>query len=196
MKYIKSLYFFVKADNQHSLIAICILTYFLVATLYVAAGAPPSGDEPHYLLISETLIKYHSLDVLRAYEHKDYLSFYPRTMHSHLAVVQGRIVSVHQPGGPILWLIPFLLFGRLGAIWFMAAVSVFIILNVYRFLLAMEILQPIAFKVSLALALASPLCIYAHMNFVEPIGALICIYVLRKFIENDVSLRVLLLSSL
>src|SRR5260370_20105643 len=56
------------ASAEHSLIAICTLTYFLVATIYVAIGSWPSGDEPHYLLISETLIKYHSLDVLKRSE--------------------------------------------------------------------------------------------------------------------------------
>jgi len=185
------------AGNERSLITICTLTYFLVAICFVTKmGALPSGDEPHYLMISETLIRYHSLDIMRAYEHKDYLSFYPGTLGPHIVIVRGRILQIHQPGGPILWLIPFLLFGRLGAIWFMAAVSVLIILNIYRFLLATRIRQPIAYDVSLTLALASPLFIYAHMNFVEPIGALVCVYILRKFIESDASLSVLLLSSI
>jgi hypothetical protein len=188
---------FTTAGNERSLITISTLTYFLVAIIYVMKiGASPSGDEPHYLLISETLIKYHSFDVMRAYEHKDYLSFYPNTLDPHVVSVQGRIVSKHQMGGPALWLIPFLLFGRLGAIWFIGTVCVLIVLNIYRLLLAMEIRQPIAFDVSLALALASPLCIYAHLTFVEPIGALVCVYVLRKFIESDVSLSALLLSSI
>src|SRR5947207_5619549 len=196
MKYIKSFYLFVKADNQRSLIAICTLTYFLVATIYVAIGSWPSGDEPHYLLISETLIKYHSFDVLKAYQHRDYFSFYPGQLTPHVVRVQGSVLPLHNVGGPILWLIPFFLLGRLGAIWFMAAVSILIVLNIYKLLLAMEIRQRIAFDVSLALALASPLCIYAHLDFVEPIAALACIYVLRKFIESDVRLFALLLSSM
>ena len=184
------------ASAEHSLIAICTLTYFLVATIYVAIGSWPSGDEPHYLLISETLIKYHSLDVLKAYQHRDYLSFYPDQLGPQVVSVQGRVLPLHDVGGPILWLIPFFLLGRLGAVWFMAAISIFIVLNIYKLLLAMEIRQHIAFDVSLALALASPLCIYAHLDFVEPIAALACVYVLRKFIESDVCLSALLLSSM
>ncbi|HEY4035365.1 MAG TPA: hypothetical protein VGL94_15515 [Ktedonobacteraceae bacterium] len=196
MKYIKSLYLFVRADHLRSLIAICTLTYLLVSTLYVAIGYWPSGDEPHYLLISETLIKYHSLDVMKAYQHRDYLSFYPGLLTPHIVRVQGRVLPLHDVGGPILWLIPFFLFGRLGAVWFMAAISVLIVLNIYKLLLAMEIQQCIAFNVSLALALASPLCIYAHLNFIEPIAALVCVYVLRKFIERNVHISTLLMSSI
>jgi hypothetical protein len=193
----RRLLMFTIARNERSLIIISAVTYFLVAIVYVVKlGAWPSGDEPHYLLMTETLIKYHSLDIMRAYEHGDYWSFYPAILDPQIVWANGRMLPIHQIGASVLWLIPFWLFGRLGAVWFMSAVCVLIVLNMYWFLLAAKICQPIAHDVGLMLALASPLCIYAHMVFVEPIGAFVCIYVMRKFIECDTSLPVWLLSSI
>jgi hypothetical protein len=37
----------------------------------------PTGDEPHYLVISQTLLLYHSLDGTLDYTHGDYKAFYP-----------------------------------------------------------------------------------------------------------------------
>src|ERR1700737_2591773 len=76
-----------------------------VAVLY-ARTIWPTGDEPHYLVISQTLLKYHSLDVARTYQNRDYLSFYNGVLDlSHTVTnYQGRQVSVHGVGGPILWL--------------------------------------------------------------------------------------------
>ena len=82
--------------EERSLLAICTLTYFLVAPLYIAIGSWPSGDESHYLLISETLIKYHSFDVLKAYQHRDYFSFFPGQLTPHVVRVQGRVLPLHK----------------------------------------------------------------------------------------------------
>jgi hypothetical protein len=37
----------------------------------------PSGDEPHYLIISQAIEKYGSLEVQRIYDNRDYSVFYP-----------------------------------------------------------------------------------------------------------------------
>ena len=37
----------------------------------------PSGDEPHYLIISQAIEKYGSLQVQRIYDNREYSVFYP-----------------------------------------------------------------------------------------------------------------------
>jgi hypothetical protein len=60
----------------------------------------------------------------------------------------------------------------------------------------MNICQRYAFIVSLAYAIASPFYIYAHLTFIEPIGAFVCIYVLRKIFQKELSASDILISSL
>lgn len=177
------------------LAAICSILFFTTSLVDVHTSLP-LGDEPHFLVISQTLLKYHSLDVTLDYIHRDYYAFYPLPIDPHLSRnVYGQLLPLHNIGGPVLWLIPFALFGRLGAMWFMSLVSVLIILNLYKLLLTMNIRHSYAFLVSLAYAIASPLYIYSHLNFIEPIGALLCIYVFRKVLQETVSVSDVFISS-
>jgi hypothetical protein len=171
------------------LILCCSIVFFITSFIYVRFSSPPSGDEPHYLVISQTLLKYHSLDVMSDYTNGDYHAFYPGRIDPHLSYgAHGQLLPLHSIGAPILWLIPFLVLGRLGAVFFISLVSLLIILNIYKLLVAMKISQKNAFIVSLAYTIASPVYMYSHLTFIEPVGALICIYVLRKIVQKELKI--------
>jgi hypothetical protein len=160
---------------------------FLLAVAVQYAGATwPTGDEPHYLVISETLLKYHSLDVAKTYQNRDYLSFYNGTLDlSHTVTNQlGRRVSVHGVGGPVLWLPLFAVAGRMGAILFMAGVSLLVIVDIFRFLEEQGIRTTSAVAVAAVFAAASPFFAFAHLTFVDLIGAWAVIYVFRKALKK------------
>jgi hypothetical protein len=186
--------------NKHLLLLLilsCSIVFFTTAFIYAQLSSPPSGDEPHYLIISQTLLKYHNLNVMLDYSHGDYRAFYPYNIDPHLSHgANGQLLPLHSIGAPLLWLLPFYLLGRLGAVFFISLLSVLIILNIYKFLITMNIGAKYAFVVCLAYAIASPLYMYSHLTFIEPVGALICIYVLRKIFQNELSLSGLLVSSL
>src|SRR4030088_2932473 len=132
---------------------------FLVAVAVLYARTTwPTGDEPHYLVISETLVKYHSLDVAKTHQNRDYLSFYNGVLDlSHtVANRHGRQVSVHGVGGPILWLPLFAVAGRMGAILFMAGVSLLVIVEIFRFLEEQGIRKTSAVAVAAVFAVATP----------------------------------------
>ena len=193
---IKNLYYYLKKHRLLTLALISGLLFFTTSLVYVEVGAYPSGDEPHYLVISQTLLKYHSLSVMLDYKNGDYRSFYPINLDPHITInVRGQVMPLHSIGGPILWLIPFFLLGRLGAVEFMSLVTVLIVLNIYKFLRSMDISEGTAFIVSLGYAVASPLYIYSYRTFIEPIGTLVCIYVLRQIFKPEISASSLAISS-
>jgi hypothetical protein len=147
----------------------------------------PTGDEPHYLVISQTLLRYHSLDVTLDYAHRDYKAFYPGPLgpFQHTSPNKwGKLLPLHSIGAPILWLIPFAIAGRLGTLFFMSLVSLFIIFNLYLLFVSLGIQRNYAFLTSLGIALASPIWVYSHHNFVEPIAALLCIYIIRALFQE------------
>jgi hypothetical protein len=164
---------------------LCCTVYGVTSYLY-ATNFRPRGDEPHYLVISQTLLKYHSLDIVENYHNKDYESFFPGDLPPHTTYnTRGQALPLHGIGGPILWLIPFALFGRAGAIGFITFVSILIILNIYWLLKVLGIRESYAFLVSVAFALGSPIYIYSHLTFIEPIGALLCIYITRIIFKPE-----------
>jgi len=178
------------------LILISSLLFFGTALYYVRAGINPTGDEPHFLIITQTLLKYHSLNVMADYLHGDYHSFYSAVIQPHITKnARGQTMPLHSIGGPLLWLIPFALLGRLGAVWFISALSVLIIINIYKCMVLLGIRPGYAFITALLYACASPLFIFSYLTFIEPIAAFICLYVFRKLLEDDMSTPALLLCS-
>jgi len=69
--------------------------------------------------------------------------------------------------------------GRVGAVGFIAVVSVLCVVNIYYLLRELGIRQSYAGIVTAAMAIGSPIYVFASMSFVEPIGALATIFAIR-----------------
>lgn len=178
------------------LLLISGLVFFICA--YITSTETPTGDEPHYLVISQTLLLYHSLDVNLDYTHNDYKVFYGGSLggYQHTSLNKwGQPLPLHSIGGPVLWLLPFALAGHLGTLFFMSFLSVLIILNIYLLLVSLGIRRNYALFTSLAITLASPIWIFSHRDFIEPIGAFLCIYIIRVIFRERLRAWDLLLSS-
>lgn len=156
----------------------------------------PTGDEPHYLVISQALAAHGSLDVQGVYDRREYWAFSPIWLEPHVSPgPDGRPLPLHSIGGPVLWLVPFLIWGRAGAVAFMVAVSLGIVANVYLLVRQLDVARRTALAVGLAFAVGTPILTYSAMSFVEPIGALGCLYALRVLHRREVRPRDLLLAS-
>lgn len=156
-----------------------------------------AGDEPHYLIISQALQLYHSIDVQRVYDARDYNAFYPWPLPPHIAhAPDGQSLPWHGLGGPVLWLLPFVLAGRAGVMAFMIVVSLLIVANVFLLARALGVGPRTAFAVGLAFAIGTPILTYSCLSFVEPIGALGCVYALRLLHTPTLRTRDLLLVSM
>jgi hypothetical protein len=182
--------------------ATVLLAMAVVAVPMVALGIArlllqmPQGDEPHYLVISQALHLYGSLDVQQVYDHRDYWSYYPLALEPHVSPgPDGQPLPLHSIGGPVLWLLPFALWGRAGVVAFMTVVSLAIVANVYWLVRGLEVRRRVAFGVAVAFGLGTPVLMYASLTFVEPLGALGCVYALRVLHARELRHRDLLLVS-
>jgi hypothetical protein len=146
----------------------------------------PMGDEPHYLIISQALRDYGSLDVQRVYDTAGYWSFFPQWIQPHVAPgPDGSPLPLHSIGGPVLWLGPFLLWGRAGVVGFMTVVSLLIVANVYWLARALGVDRAVAVATATAVGIGTPVLTYSSMSFVEPLGALGCVYALRLLQQRE-----------
>jgi hypothetical protein len=156
----------------------------------------PMGDEPHYLVISQALRDYGSLDVQRVYDTGAYWQYYPRPIEPHVAPgPDGAPLPLHSIGGPVLWLLPFVLWGRAGVIAFMTVVSVLIVANTYWLARALDADRAVAAVVATAFGIGTPVLTYSGMSFVEPLGALGCVYALRLLQQRELGTGQLLVVS-
>src|SRR5207237_6782933 len=117
------------------------------------------------------------VDVMLDYNHQDYRSFYPGILAPHVATLpNGKLIPLHNIGGPLIWLLPFILFGRLGSLGVVAAISLLIVTNVYYFLRERGIQPVYALVWYLLMIMASPIYTYALMSFVVSVYSLQMLY--------------------
>jgi hypothetical protein len=179
---------FVFGDRQ-----IVATLVFLAATLFGFASrlrlnAQPWGDEPHYLVMSIALSKYHTFDLTRVYANQDYRAFYPMDLDAHVyASPDGTMIPLHNFGAPLLWALPYGLWGRAGVAAVMVVVSVLIVVNVYHLLRELGIVRAYAALVTALFTIGSPVYMYASMQFVEPLGALMVIFAVRVVLRPEPS---------
>jgi len=155
----------------------------------------PDGDEPHYLVINESLRRYHSIHVKRVYDNWDFKAFHPGPLDPHLAAAPHGTLPWHGIGGPLLWHVPYLLGGRLGVLLFMVAVSLLTVANVFWLLRGLGLHRRAAFLTGLGIGLGSTALTYTAKAFVEPLAALAVLYGFRVLAKTDLRNRDLLLAS-
>src|SRR5437879_6618483 len=146
-----------RPDKQVLLLAAICTVVFVSTAFYYVYSSPPTGDEPHFLVISQTLLKYHSLNVMLDYTHGDYRTFYPTNLATHVSYsANGQLLPLHSIGAPILWLIPYYFWGSLGAVLFISCIAVLIIIIIYWLFLTMGLSLIYDMICILAYALACP----------------------------------------
>jgi len=95
---------------------IAVLAYGIGA--YALRDQLPIGDEPHYLVITQSLIKDGDMRIENNHRNRDYASFSRFDIPPHYLTrgTDGEIYSVHAPGVSVLVLPAFALFGYAGAV--------------------------------------------------------------------------------
>ena len=80
--------------------------FSLAAAVMTWRGVYLSGDEPHYVLMAQSLVEDGDIDLKNNLEGKTYLNYNPVDLDFHGGVYRGRYLPFHMPGLPML-LVPF-----------------------------------------------------------------------------------------
>jgi hypothetical protein len=106
------------------------LAAVLAASLYIAGAwlvfpRLPAGDEPHYLVIAQSLLRDHDIQVGNNYLNGDYHEYYRGALQPHYLRrgLNEAIYSVHAPGLPALVAPVFALSGYPGVLLFLSLLS-------------------------------------------------------------------------
>jgi hypothetical protein len=145
----------------------------------------PQGDEPQYLMVAESLLRDHDLDLRRDFQERRYESFHQGPLEPHFRV-RGRhdeIYSVHAVGLPLLLLPAYALGGYAGASFFMAILAALLAREIRQVVRTWTGDEGLAEGTAWAVALAPPLVHYAGLLFTEVPAALAVAVGLRRVRE-------------
>ncbi len=79
-----------------------VLAFVTFLAVWTGQALPPNGDEPHYLVIAQSLLLDRDVKVSNNYERGDYLSYYGGFLRPHVTRpgIDGELYSLHAPGLP------------------------------------------------------------------------------------------------
>jgi len=184
------------------LFALALIIYNAGSALMISEGSYFSGDEPHYLLISHSLLDDGDLDLSNNYSNRDYTKYMPShvKLSPHIAVHTGTRYSFHSPGISFL-MFPFYALGSL----FEKKALIFIIrfgMSIFGALLGLQIFlyalqewkkEKLAFILWFLFSFTSPMFFYSIHAYPEIIAALFSFTIFRLLRFSDSFSRLSLL---
>ena len=166
------------------------------AVLAVAAGRTharigPEGDEPHYLMVAESLLRDGDVSLERDYAEGRYTVFHDAPLAPHYRVrgKGGAIHSLHAVGLSVLILPAWALAGYAGVSVFMALLAALVALEVREWVHALTGRDGLAEAAGWVFALSPPLVHYAGLVFTEVPAALALSFGLRYARRPDLGPR-------
>lgn len=179
--------------KKMALLFLAALLIFNAGTLFFhSRGATFGGDEPHYLLMTHSLLEDGDLDLANNYDQRDYLRFmkFEGKMKPHAVwgARPGSLYSSHSPGIAVL-LLPFYGLGSL----FKGKALIFFIrlgMSVFGALFALQVFlyarsewreERLAIRLWLFVSFTSPVFFYSIHVYPELVVALLSLTVFRIF---------------
>ncbi len=164
------------------------LALYLALGLRFTAAAGFGGDEPHYLIITHSLLVDHDLDIANNHEHRDYRAFYGGELRpDYLQRSQdGRIYSIHAPGLPVLLVPAYAIARANGAVVTMALLAALMALAIFD-LAALLAGPAVAIVVWIATCFTVPILPHAWLVYPELAGACIVAWSALWMIRDETS---------
>ncbi len=152
----------------------------LVVLPYDRTVAPTASDEPHYLLIVQSMLYDHDLDLANDYAGDRYFDFYPVVLDQiHGVRVGDAIYSVRDVGLPVLAVIPYALGGRTGVLVLVCLFGALLAAQLYLLLRDLAFDRRVALLAVGVTAFVHPFFTYTTQIYPDLIAALMFVTAVR-----------------
>jgi hypothetical protein len=157
---------------------------------WVALAAWPDADEPHYLLLTHSLVVDRDFDMANNYELGHYKSFYPPDLKEQhtLRNRRGEAVPIHDVGISVLLVPGYLVAGRIGAMLELNVFAALLALAIYELALQLGATHIGAVTCWATFAFTSPLVVYSSQIYPEVVGGAITAWAawgFSKFLKSQ-----------
>src|SRR2546428_1213631 len=157
-----------------------MLAVGLIVRPYARPVVPTAPDEPHYLIVTQSLVLDHDLDLANDYAGTRYFEFYPEKLPDIQGLHVGdAIYSVRDLGLPLLSVVPFAVAGRTGVIAMLCLVGALLAVQLYLMLRDLRFEQRVAFLAVAATVLVHPILTYTTQIYPDLIAALVFVSAAR-----------------
>jgi hypothetical protein len=162
-----------------------LFTLFASVGLYYAARLKVSGDEPHYLLMAQSLWREHDLDLRDNFARGDHREYVPELPAPHYGAARpdGRPFPAHSPGLPLL-LAPFYAAGGRAGCVVVLALCAALLCEQTRRLALLATGDERAAGFAWAASAGPPACFYAFHVYTEVPSALAMALALRLLLSG------------
>lgn len=162
--------------------AVSLLIYGAISP-WVALNAWPDADEPHYLLLTHSLVADHDFDLSNNYRRQDYKSYYPPDLPDHHSLInsRGQEFPIHDIGVSIFLVPGYAVGGRLGAMVELNIIGALLALGIYVVARSIGAPQRSALVTWFLFAFTSPLVVYSSQLYPEVVGAACAVWAVVAF---------------
>jgi hypothetical protein len=159
-----------------------------IGSALALADRLPGGDEPHYLIITQSLLSDGDLRIQNNHDRGDYFAYVDDPIEPDFLQrgADEQIYSVHAPGLPVLLSPAFAIAGYPGAVALIALLSAMGLSAAWRASAAMTDAAS-AWAATLAVGLSAPVVCHSFAIFPDPVGATIVALVLCVVVRLDAS---------
>jgi hypothetical protein len=172
--------FFYAWANAHVAGRRSLRVWILTASMLVYAGttgwmrlsSEVAGDEPHYLLMSHSLVYDHDFDLSNNYTHQDYRAYFPHPMAPQTVPgLNGMAMSWHDIGQPLLMAPGYWWIGWTGAMLTVNLITSLLALGIFEAAVEMGATSVAGVLAWGLFAFSAPLMVYNSQLYPETAGA-------------------------
>jgi len=154
-------------------LAAVLLIPYLALVPYHNSVMPTASDEPHYLIIMQSLVADHDLDLTNQYDNESYRAFYPdRLPDRHVIQVGPWQYPIRDLGLPLIGSFPFAAAGRAGVVALMGLVAAALATQLYLACRDLRISHRPALVGAALVCLTHPILSYTTQIYPELLAAL------------------------
>jgi len=159
-----------------------MLAIYAVVAARAQLQVGPQGDEPHYLMVADSILRDHDVSLQDDYAAGRYRDFFSGTLEPHYRVRgrHGDVVSLHAVGLSLLILPAYAAGGYPAASFFMALVAALLAREIRELVRSWSGSDGLAEATGWLVALSPPLVHYAGLIFTEVPAALAVAVALRR----------------
>ena len=174
--------------TRQTKVMVFLISFLLYALVGFRVSDParlgPGGDEPHYLLITHSLLHDHDLQITNNYKQRDYQAFFSGELKPHVSIGRhGVRYPGHPLGLPVLLLPAYALDGYRGAVLLMNGFAALLAVQLYLLAFAFTQHRRLALLLWGIVSFTSPLLLYSSQIYPEIPSALLLAVALRIIIQ-------------
>ena len=150
----------------------------------------PSGDEPHYLVMAQSLWRDGDLRIENNHERGDYREYFTSDLQPHYLTrgTDGEIYSIHPVGLAVLLAPVYALAGYQGSVWFLIALGALALALAWRWTVATLNAPGAATFAWAAIAMSAPFMFNTFTVYPEIAAAVAVMFAMTTAVKPDVGL--------